>query len=402
MLIVAVSVLGLIAPAVRLSLTSPLQLASGEGVGVDVDTRPYLDPSNRTAEYLDAVLAREGIVPRAFDAWDFESRAPRLPCFEGRHLRKKEDNHKGFLFIKPMKASSTTGASITLRIAQNLGKLNNFSDGKACRSFTHHSSANRMDISRLDKSESFLWSILRDPTRRTVSEYFHFYVTRLGRSSDDDSFKAWLREKNDYQDFFLKWLMETRPPRRRAVPNPSYVINSLLKRYDLLALTERMDESTVALQLLLGLNTTDVLFLNSKTSGGYDDGKFRKTCFMIQKSFVSPGMKEYFDSPDYRRSVYWDELFYAAANRSLDLTIEKVGRDRFERALADFKASQDLVSDECRTKVRYPCSSSGERRTQTDCVVNDWGCGFQCMDAVLSKQQVIALSPSAVAASSNA
>lgn len=38
-------------------------------------------------------------------------------------------------------------------------------------------------------------------------------------------------------------------------------VNSILRDYDFIGVTERMDESAVALQMLLGLKTSDVMYL---------------------------------------------------------------------------------------------------------------------------------------------
>jgi hypothetical protein len=55
-------------------------------------------------------------------------------------------------------------------------------------------------------------------------------------------------------------------PHRNDHPNTPHFLS-----YDFIAITERMDESAVELQMLLGLPLADVLYLNAKTSGGYED-----------------------------------------------------------------------------------------------------------------------------------
>ena len=49
-------------------------------------------------------------------------------------------------------------------------------------------------------------------------------------------------------------------------------IDKILDNYDFIGVTDRFDESLVVLQLLLGLETSDILYLSSKKSGNYDDG----------------------------------------------------------------------------------------------------------------------------------
>lgn len=101
-------------------------------------------------------------------------------------------------------------------------------------------------------------------------------------------------------------------------------------------------------------------------------------------------MLAYFASPHWKWAVHWDEVLYHAANRSLDLTIEYLGRDAFEMRLSEFRHVKRIVDQECGTVVRFPCTRDGVRRTDqdTDCLVSDLGCGFQCMDGVFSRMKL--------------
>ena len=49
-------------------------------------------------------------------------------------------------------------------------------------------------------------------------------------------------------------------------------MNEILAEYDYIGITERMEESAVALAMLLDLPLGDVLYLNAKQNGGYDEG----------------------------------------------------------------------------------------------------------------------------------
>jgi len=353
---------------------------------------------------IDALLVKEGIRPRAWKSWrQLNGPGVDLPCIEGKHNRGTGEPRRGFIFIKPMKASSTTGATVTLRIATRLAqrkfgtnasasKIND--DRHKCRVFVRHASANSVGISKLnDAGQSWLWSIVRDPRRRTVSEYFHFYVTRQGwDAANATKFAEWLESDkiNYYESFFLRWLMETKTgrPKRQPLHDAADVINAILGKYNFLAVTERMEESVVVMQLLLGLQTEDVLFLanSGKQSGGYDDGKFRDTCYKIQPARLTHEMRSVLDGPKFKKAVYWDELLHRAVSRSLDMTIDAVGRTEFETALQKFRAAQASVSEACSEQVRYPCSAEGQKRleNETDCIANDWGCGFDCIDRNLA------------------
>ena len=48
---------------------------------------------------------------------------------------------------------------------------------------------------------------------------------------------------------------------RHVIGKEPEAIHTILKEYDFLGVTERMDESAVALQMLLGLKISDVMYI---------------------------------------------------------------------------------------------------------------------------------------------
>ena len=161
--------------------------------------------------------------------------------------------------------------------------------------------------------------------------------------------------------------------------NPFVIANSIMKEYNFVGVTERMEESIVVLQLLLGLTTGDVLFLNSKGNGGFDD-----KCVYIIPSYVSPTMNKYFEtSTQWKNIAYIDTLLHKAANRSLDLTIDNViGRSKFQVALTKYQNAMNVVRTRCLPNVQFPCTSSGEPIEQPNCFWGDSGCGTSCIDEI--------------------
>lgn len=101
---------------------------------------------------------------------------------------------------------------------------------------------------------------------------------------------------------------------------------------------------------------------------------------LIQPSFISPRVEEYIRSDSWRRAIYWDEVLHKAANASLDMTIEKLGRKEFQRNLMLFRQAQADISKNCSDIVRLPCDANGRRIVRNDCLYGDNGCGFKCMD----------------------
>ena len=84
--------------------------------------------------------------------------------------------------------------------------------------------------------------------------------------------------------------------------------------------------------------------------------------------------------------VKFDRLLYLAANRSLDLTIEALGREEFERKLDQFRIAQKVAAETCLNTTRFPCSPKGEMRKETDCLWKDSACGTDCLDRVALDQ----------------
>ena len=65
------------------------------------------------------------------------------------------------------------------------------------------------------------------------------------------------------------------------------------------------------MQMILGLETNDLLYLRAKGSGGYDDAATKnRTCTYIVPSFVSPGMKDFFASEEWNNRNAGDKLLY--------------------------------------------------------------------------------------------
>jgi hypothetical protein len=166
-------------------------------------------------------------------------------------------------------------------------------------------------------------------------------------------------------------------------------VRRIIEGYDFLVVTERMDESLVALQLLLGLPVGDILSSSSKVGGGYSLEEKHDICIPLQKSFRSPAVKEYLASDQWYAINYGDYALYAAANRSLDLTIERLGKQRFEKALGLYRHAQNEVKGRCDKRTHFPCSVNGTPQSELakrDCYQNDEGCGFRCINEVAAEQ----------------
>jgi hypothetical protein len=164
-----------------------------------------------------------------------------------------------------------------------------------------------------------------------------------------------------------------------------------LLEFDFIGITERMDESLVVLSMLLpGVELTDLLYINAKGSGGFDDGQHKWKCHYIVPSYLSPGMKEFFQSSTWKDRVVGDDLLYKAAWKSMDMTIDRLGRSEFKEQLEQFRSMRALAEETCASRALFPCNADGTRANRkTGCLWNDSGCGNACLDklAQMLKEQ---------------
>jgi hypothetical protein len=345
-----------------------------------------LNASTRSTEF-------SGIITRPFPPWPLNAS---FPCFRP-HERWMEmsvqftPTTNGFLYLKPYKTGSSTASGVHLRIARNVAKRSTESNFDICHTrFDHGPDYNTgftLFRNRIPE-QSFLWTVLRDPTQRAISEFFHIIVSRQKKEPTDHNFKQFLRQSAHITDYYYRAL-DTRVKYTRISHKPIPSTNFILQNYNFIGITERMDESFVVLMMLLRLKITDILYLSAKTKGGYDDagGKASLTCTYIWPSFVSPGMKVFFDSPEWQEKIRYDALLYEAVNRSLDLTIDQLGRDEFEQHLKVFQSAQAIAMQRCLPNTTFPCDTSGYFHDQnsTDCIWKDSGCGATCLDEIATE-----------------
>lgn len=174
----------------------------------------------------------------------------------------------------------------------------------------------------------------------------------------------------------------------------------LVQDYDLILVAERMDESVVALALLLDLSVQDVLVLSSKNSTQHSVYYYNEEdrwsddepwCVRLVPHVTTTSVVQaYLDSDEWRAKNYGDYLLHAAASKALDRTIdETIGRDRFEASLQEFQRLQAEIQAECEVQP-MPCSAQGIPqidRSSSNCYVptKNFGCGYPCVDAVLAR-----------------
>jgi len=338
-----------------------------------------------------------GIKARPFDPW---LKTTPLPCYppDIPNLKQiapgatSQPTRVGFLFLKPLKTGSTTMSGVNLRLARNIAKRQKKDFGYCKARFAHggpglHPAA-KMFGDRL-KEKSFLWTIIREPTQRIISHFFHLYVSREKVEPNDANFQRYVQQPFDSQDYYIRSLSIERY--NRTKDNPIDFGNQIIQEYDFIGITERMDESVVVLMMLLHLKMADVLYLSAKTHGGYDGGGANGyNCVYIWPSFVTSSMQEFFESNAWQDLIKNDLALYQAANRSLDMTIDKLGRAKFEKHLTLFRIAKSEITKRCLPTAKFPCMGSGKfvPPQQTDCLWGDAGCETSCIDKVAEDMQL--------------
>jgi len=167
-------------------------------------------------------------------------------------------------------------------------------------------------------------------------------------------------------------------------------VSKSFQKYDFIGLVERFDESLVVMQLLLGLETSDILYFAANRKEEWQRAKVGRRRFGCRKSFdwqvdlvTQPLIGSYLaKSERWYSQNYGDFLFYQAANQSLDQTISRIGPDLFESELKKFSALMERAHEKCIPK--FPCSSDGRDQSNEslhDCI-DGYACGYRCLNSL--------------------
>ena len=317
--------------------------------------------------------------------------------------------HHGIMLVKVPKSASSTSAGVALRISERHGNI----------SVTwKHDIASVKDYGNRHPTKSFLFGSVRDPASRTISHlsfaaslFQQTPITEdqmLARLQNSDNLPR--REGNPRlgqsqgrggpQIRFMSLQKIPKyalwdPTHPTTVQNVTYarqLVKDIIHRYDFLLLVERMDESLVAMSMVMGVDVGDLLVVSSKIAGTYyyvPQRRKNPRCVKLQNPQVTETIQAYVKSKEWYAMNYGDYLLHSAVNKSLDLTIDRLGRHRFESTLRDYRRLKAMVDTVCANQIHLPCSSKG--RPQPDlakqsCYATDIGCGFPCIDNMLGKE----------------
>ena len=316
----------------------------------------------------------------------------------------------GLLYVKTPKAASSTTSGVALRIAHRSASRNvpkQIQKLKPCDAHVEHIPDYKVGkkYGHRDVEKSFLFTSIRDPAKRAVSRIFFGDVSKDGHEPTDENMLRWLQNTDSQKGsvspgmggFQLAYLSldPVEPGLAWSNDKPTAVKNSkrvheyvrqVIQDYDFMIVVERYDESLVAMQLQLGLDVGDILYLTSKHAGDYWYQRGKRKCVSLRPTFVSPVVAKHLSSEEWYTKNYGDYLLYEAANQSLDLTIDHIGRSRFEDALRKFQELKNHADVTCASKAIFPCDVDGHAQTKkarSSCYRKDWGCGYPCLDELL-------------------
>jgi hypothetical protein len=312
----------------------------------------------------------------------------------------------GLVYIKIDKASSSTLAGINIRLAHKVGaKVHDV--GVCSHTKQHFRASTRVARNRDSQqlpTQRLLWTFLRNPADRAMSEYFHFWVTRRGYGVNYRILITFLESVKNFQvryvliprdqsisfepDVVLKDIVEAQPQLWLA-----FIDQFICRHYNFIGLVERFDESFAVMKLLWKVDLEDLIVLPAKQSGGYDDGRYEGRCIKIVKpsdfSQTSKESKVLGAIQDYLQSEFvyknLDYLLYNAVNASLDKTISMLGTEKVDQTVRMLRLLREQVEAQCRDKAIFPCSANGTQQLEhssKNCYWYDSGCGYPCVDKV--------------------
>lgn len=348
----------------------------------------------------------------------------------------------GLCYLKIPHNAGTTLKGINMRIARNFAQRH---DIEGC--IRHDSNTRGVYYAKRDKL-SYLWTFIRDPTDRALSVVgsklsYHF----LRFNHNRDSFNAtnlsmspptaqssinetssslhnnpinsniskstvnnilvdrainMLQHDTDRNDgvvsegrggFQLQFGMQHYIDIYETVDPPKVLghVSYMFNRYDFIGIVERFDESLVAMQLLLGLESSDILYFAANRKNQWQRAKVGRNTYVCRKPLdweidiiSEPAIRKYvMEDTEWYAQNYGDYILYEAANQSLDRTILQIGLDVFVNELKKFRSLLKRAHGECIPK--FPCSFDGQdqfNESRYDCMDGAVACGYKCLDSI--------------------
>jgi hypothetical protein len=374
-----------------ISVSEVIKSASPSASPSEMEANPIMDLQSPESEVITSASASEMEDLQEWWYDQIDSVARSWESVPNQTWCHSESKNIGLIYVKIPKTSSSTCAGINIRIARKVGErvrgLDKDNRPKRCGHTYRH--GRKALLKR--RSPNILWTLLRDPAKRAISEFYHFHVSRKGVEPTEERLISHVTNRKSFQ---FNYIADTRNPKALSTKtkNPFKDIREyVMDAYDFIGLLERKEESLALMKILWGLETEDLIVLSAKQAGGYDDGMFNKTCTKIQKpENLTAGFQSFLTS-GFPRGNH-DYALYAIVNRSLDKTIDYLGRGRVQKEVQRIRAMQAIAEQKCQGEAIFPCSSNGTRqveRSQRSCYKTDAGCGHKCVDQVVQEEYII-------------
>ncbi|KAL3930275.1 MAG: hypothetical protein SGARI_004529 [Bacillariaceae sp.] len=326
--------------------------------------------------YVDQVARPFPILNDTEKSWCVPRQIPEITSLEEPTVKS------GLYLVKVTKTASSTSAGVTIQIARNAAERQqqqqhqqqrNASQSMEC---TYHTAHGFEYVHR--QAPHFMWTVVRDPSKRAISYYNFFVVSRKKKHHGPDKM---IRKIQEYKSVQLLSVSHQFYKTRESAITAEDVVDIL--RDDVFG-SYGFVESLVALKFILGVELHDIVVLSSKRNGGFDDGRYQNTCFRIQPADTPPKVEAFLQEGFLRDNH--DYFLYAVANRSLDFTIDAIGRERFERDLETFRKMSKYAEAQCLDKAVFPCVAEGQpplTKATESCYFGDIGCGHECVQDAL-------------------
>ena len=211
---------------------------------------------------------------------------------------------------------------------------------------------------------SFLWTMVRLPATRCLSEFYHFGISRDGKPDTDAAKVAALAACKDVVFDYIS-------PDDSA-HTPAALVHEV---YSFVGVVERFEESLVLLASLMHIPLASVLFLKAKdsASGSLDGRGFAFTPHPPLDT-EPPAVRRAAASASFNTSNRRDYELHRSANEKMD-RMWHANRRVFDSRLTAFRAMVARAAALC-----------GNATQREPCYWNDNGCAFECLDRLFSSK----------------
>jgi len=217
----------------------------------------------------------------------------------------------------------------------------------------------------------FLFTVVREPLDRAISEYYHLKVTRSGASAEDDDVVAAVMKVP------ARRLCAYAEARQGTPPQEIHAM------FDLVGTSELFDETATLLATRLGVPLLDALYVPAKNSSTTNAASVvaQESDFFQRQTNISSKSP----APTYKLKHATPEQSARVRARAGEAFEARSSDDYafWRLATTHVKASVDPVAlrhfSELQATVAAPCANYASSFHKAQCLWADNGCGQQCI-----------------------